>query len=76
MIVSAIAASSSTVSPPQAGSSPATDIRSSSEGPDLTGLQFPWKLHELLSHESDHIISWIPSGKGFKIHQKKEFVEQ
>jgi hypothetical protein len=42
-------------------------------------LPFPWKLHRLLEDvEKDgnaHIVSWLPDGKGFKVHKPREFRE-
>jgi len=44
------------------------------------GIQFPWKLHELLEQAdksgNDAIISWLPGGKAFKVHKKEEFCNQ
>lgn len=41
------------------------------------GIQFPWKLHELLEQAEttgdNAIISWLPGGKAFKVHKKEEF---
>lgn len=41
------------------------------------GIQFPWKLHELLEQVDktgdNAIISWLPGGKAFKVHKKEEF---
>ena len=43
-------------------------------------LRFPWKLHLLLErceyekHES--IVSWLPNGKSFKVHDKERFVKE
>lgn len=38
---------------------------------------FPWKLHTLLQETEQrgegHIVSWLPHGRAFKIHQVKEF---
>ena len=38
---------------------------------------FPFKLHSILENSGklnqEHIISWLPSGKAFKIHKPKEF---
>ena len=40
---------------------------------------FPWRLHDLLEDAEkrgfDHIISWHPGGRGFKVHKPKEFVK-
>lgn len=51
------------------------DIDSQREG--RRGIQFPWKLHELLEQtEKDgkaDVISWLPGGKSFKVHKKEEF---
>ena len=42
-------------------------------------LPFPFKLHQLLEEAEDvgatHIISWLPSGKAFKIHDPAAFGE-
>mmetsp|Transcript_114 Transcript_114/g.302 ORF Transcript_114/g.302 Transcript_114/m.302 type:complete len:412 (+) Transcript_114:116-1351(+) len=46
-----------------------------------TKFAFPFKLHSILENSSKHklhdryssIISWLPSGKAFKIHKPKEF---
>mmetsp|Transcript_24440 Transcript_24440/g.43354 ORF Transcript_24440/g.43354 Transcript_24440/m.43354 type:complete len:452 (-) Transcript_24440:609-1964(-) len=43
-------------------------------------LQFPWKLHEMLNYAEmngkDDVISWLPGGKGFRVHKKEEFCEE
>ena len=37
-------------------------------------VQFPWALHGLLEDESvQHILSWCPSGKAFRVHSRPEF---
>lgn len=40
-------------------------------------LQFPWKLHEMLhlaeKNSKTDIISWLPGGNGFKVHDKEKF---
>lgn len=40
-------------------------------------LQFPWKLHEMLhlaeKNGKTDIISWLPGGNGFKVHDKEQF---
>ena len=39
---------------------------------------FPWRLHDLLDEAVkkgfESIISWHPSGRGFRVHKPKEFV--
>lgn len=41
------------------------------------GVQFPWKLHHLLDecekNGDANVISWLPDGKAFKVHQKVDF---
>ena len=41
---------------------------------------FPLKLHQMLqdsaSNGHEHIISWDPDGKSFKVHQPDEFVAE
>jgi HSF-type DNA-binding len=43
-----------------------------------TTVPFPWKLHEMLQSSEqevlDHIVSWLPSENGFKVHDSKAFV--
>lgn len=40
-------------------------------------LQFPWKLHEVLAAAAqsgqESVISWLPGGRGFKVHNKEIF---
>ena len=40
-------------------------------------MQFPWKLHEMLTMVNqtgqEDVVSWLPGGKGFKVHKKLEF---
>jgi HSF-type DNA-binding len=42
-------------------------------------LLFPWKLHEMLVATEragqDSIVSWVPDGKAFKVHNSAEFVK-
>jgi len=39
--------------------------------------EFPSKLHEILSNaDFEHIISWMPHGRSWKIHCRKEFLEK
>jgi hypothetical protein len=41
------------------------------------GLRFPWKLHQLLTESESNgnqaIVSWLPSGKSFKVFNKARF---
>jgi hypothetical protein len=45
----------------------------------FTKFAFPFKLHSILesagSSGQESIISWLPSGKAFKIHKPKEFAD-
>jgi len=45
----------------------------------FTKFAFPFKLHSILENaekfNEEEIISWLPSGKSFKIHKPKEFAE-
>merc|ERR1719223_1244431 len=45
----------------------------------FTKFAFPFKLHSILENarkaEQDTVISWLPSGKAFKIHKPKEFAD-
>ena len=38
---------------------------------------FPWRLHEMLEEMerkgSDKVVSWLPSGKAFKVHDTQAF---
>jgi hypothetical protein len=44
------------------------------------GLQFPWKLHLLLESVEkggqSHIISWLPDGNSFRVHDKQMFTQE
>ena len=39
--------------------------------------RFPFRLNNMLNdaeaHGNDHIVSWMPDGKMFKVHKHKEF---
>lgn len=45
----------------------------------FTKFAFPFKLHSILEHSENSnqtdVISWLPSGRGFKIHMPKLFAE-
>lgn len=46
---------------------------------DSSNVQFPWKLHVLIEGAErngyGHIISWLPAGNAFKVHDKVAFAE-
>ena len=43
-------------------------------------LLFPWKLYEILNQAEDRnysdIISWLPCGTAFRVHNQSAFVEK
>jgi hypothetical protein len=43
-------------------------------------LPFPWKLHQLLEDVeldcNEHIVSWLPDGKAFKVHKPNAFCKK
>ena len=43
-------------------------------------LPFPWKLHQLLDDVAndgyEHIISWLPCGKAFRVHNPPVFARE
>lgn len=45
-----------------------------------SSLIFPLKMHQLLQEAENrgesHIISWLPDGRSFKVHDKKTFTNQ
>ena len=51
-----------------------------SSGSEQKMAQFPITLHHLLSDASiqgfDDVISWLPGGTAFKIHDPKRFTEE
>jgi HSF-type DNA-binding len=53
--------------------------KASAEGSGGQSLQFPFKLHEMLKLAEEtgreHVISWMPEGRGFKVHNKEAFCE-
>lgn len=53
--------------------------KSGPKGPGGQNLQFPFKLHEMLKmadrNGKSHIVSWMPEGRGFKVHNKEAFCE-
>lgn len=66
-----------------AGELPAALLRSTSSGnaADRPSVQFPWRLHELLTESetngNESIISWIPGTNNcFKVHSKDKFTNE
>ena len=49
----------------------------SQQGSDMA---FPWKLHEMLDRierdDKQAIVSWMPSGKSFKVHKREAFSKE
>jgi hypothetical protein len=63
---------------PAARSTPAAD---QSPGSSSSSREtFPMKLHRLLhkvaEDGNEDVVSWMPSGMGFKVHDQKRFVEE
>jgi hypothetical protein len=52
-----------------------TSSRTHSIGPK----QFPWKVHEMLEtaekNGDDHVVSWLPDGRSFRVHERDLFVD-
>merc|ERR1719413_218639 len=61
----------------------ARNINNNTSNDDTTNMftkfAFPFKLHSILESAGksgqESIISWLPSGKAFKIHKPKEFAD-
>jgi hypothetical protein len=51
---------------------------SSSQTQQGSSVLFPWKLHEMLRNcvkdGKEGVVSWLPDGKAFKVHNVGEFV--
>ena len=49
----------------------------SQQGSDMA---FPWKIHEMLDRierdDKQSIVSWMPSGKSFKVHKREAFSKE
>lgn len=45
---------------------------------DLSTCSFPYRVYHMLERAPtagfDHVVSWLPDGTGFKVHDKDEFV--
>lgn len=48
--------------------------------PQSLRAHFPWKLHRILEHaqkeQLSDVISWLPGGKSFRIHDKDRFSKE
>mmetsp|Transcript_12001 Transcript_12001/g.28695 ORF Transcript_12001/g.28695 Transcript_12001/m.28695 type:complete len:353 (+) Transcript_12001:120-1178(+) len=48
--------------------------------PYVITKQFPWKLHEMLDvveqRGETSVVSWLPGGKAFRVHNPTQFVDQ
>jgi hypothetical protein len=53
--------------------------RVSANAPRVQSLPFPLKLHRMLSEAeeqgNEHIVSWLPDGRSFLVHNPEKFVE-
>ncbi|KAL3915120.1 MAG: hypothetical protein SGILL_005797, partial [Bacillariaceae sp.] len=65
--------------PPSKSPSPPTVVAAAFL-PRSTSKKFPFKCHEMLSYAEknslEHIVSWLPGGKGFQIHDQQAFCKQ
>ena len=72
-------AANSTMSSTSNSNNKMTATGSASSSPP-SATPFPWKLHEMLERSEpesfDHIVSWVPSGNGFKVHNPQAFVKE
>lgn len=63
--------------PPQSSSRRCYDNLSAQGNLSKIKLPFPWKLHQLLEdvacHGYDDIVSWLPGGQSFRVHNEHEF---
>mmetsp|Transcript_34511 Transcript_34511/g.81353 ORF Transcript_34511/g.81353 Transcript_34511/m.81353 type:complete len:284 (-) Transcript_34511:56-907(-) len=52
----------------------------SCQGASNSTLLFPWKLHDMLHvsmmEAKEHIVSWLPDGTAFKVHNSDAFVAE
>jgi len=55
------------------------EIRKTEKRKKVRTAPFPLKLHMMLSHAShnklDHIVSWLPHGRAFQVHDSKAFAD-
>jgi hypothetical protein len=63
---------------PTGETTPKSSVRERSK--PRNGLVFPWRLHQLLSESETNgnssIVSWLPSGKSFKVQDKARFATE
>jgi hypothetical protein len=56
-----------------------TEIRMEASNNRLV-VPFPWKLHQMLedaqTYHYEAIVSWLPQGQGFRVHNPDHFVDQ
>ena len=57
-----------------------TGVPSSGSVQGTNTLLFPWKLHDMLQtverDGQDDVVSWLPDGKSFKVHDTNTFVNE
>ena len=75
--VAATAATTSTTTP---ASSARRQQQDASPYAAAGGTRFPMKLHMLLESmeksNNSHIVSWLPNGSSFKVHDKQQFTSE
>mmetsp|Transcript_18085 Transcript_18085/g.43770 ORF Transcript_18085/g.43770 Transcript_18085/m.43770 type:complete len:368 (-) Transcript_18085:131-1234(-) len=79
------------MSAPQAPASPSTSATGSvptnpsllemrTPPPNLRSVPFPWRLHEMLDAAEvegfESIVSWLPNGRSFRVHDPVVFVDK
>jgi HSF-type DNA-binding len=79
------------MNPPAAGSVGGAKLNGGGSSNRASDMPFPWKLHEILEYVEGSgggrgvngelenlqaIVSWLPSGKAFKVHQPAEFEQR
>ena len=55
------------------------DINTAAVGNSNNASLFPYRLYEMLDQCEkrglNHIVSWLPDGRAFKVHRVNEFVD-
>lgn len=53
-------------------------VSGASDPGNAVNAAFPWKLHEMLdgveARRAEHVVSWLPDGISFKVHDLDKFV--